>query len=258
MSLKRSLAIGAVALGLAGIVNEAEAAMMTFGDTNAVNNGVDLNSISGYVEIPFTVTNDDNGTEYSSATVNSTTAKAGDPNSGFQAIYNFGDNSTYSDVNDMLTSQTDGKNNAYISMDLNQDYVNSKWSMGFNSNGSIEIFKLGGIGIDTWIDNNPDNDNNTSKGYLAIGSWLFDGNGNVNDFTLDPNAASVGDSIPYIDENLIRNDAAVATTTTEFDTNARGNYLSLNQVVPEPATVTTVGLFGAALMLYRRFRDRNI
>ena len=235
--------VTAVLLGFAVLATpKTVASTMIFGNPSRPNNGVSYNPSTGYILIPFEVTNNDSGTEYSGAVVNSPVGSPTDILSGFQGLYNFGNNSsTYSSISDMLGSMTNIKVNADITLDSNQGYVNNGWITGFNADGGIRIEPaFPGYNIEEhWVDDSYIV-NNTAKGTLQIGCWLYDGDGDPGNFTLDRNLVAPGDAIPIIDPTAFIPDAAVGRTTTEFDSPTSGNYLSM-EVFPAPIPLALAG-----------------
>ena len=153
--MKNPILTGLAALVLASGAGEVEASTMIFGNPGAPNNGVEFNASTGYILIPFEITNNDLNTEYSGAVVNSTKGSATEPTSGFQGLYDFGGNSTaYSNVEDMLTSITDGKDNVKVGLDGDGNYS------AFRDN------------IDNIVEKGP-NSNRIASRYLNFSGYLW-------------------------------------------------------------------------------------
>lgn len=99
------------------------------------------------VFIPFSITNDNQGTEYVRFELSSFAPL-------FQQIYNFGQNSTnFSSLEAMLTGQTASKNNLNVVLDSSPDMVRNGWMSSTTSSGSIVFEEIDPGEGDTWTSN---------------------------------------------------------------------------------------------------------
>jgi hypothetical protein len=185
------------------------AAEVRFGHDNSGQVWVEYNPASGYVRIPFEIVNDNIGVEYARATLNPPKGVPSRHSSGLLGLFRHGGNSNrWSSLSDMIAGQTGGRANVYVAFDGNQGYVHDGWEQRVEGDGSVTVEpQYPGHNLEEdWVDNTHDG-NHTSKGYLAIGSWLYDGDGDTNNFSLTDVAP--GDAVPYIGTNLMENAVSV-------------------------------------------------
>jgi hypothetical protein len=205
------------------MVSSSRAAEIRFGHGSP--EGVVYDTSTGYVGIPWEVENNDLGTEYAYATVYSSRGATNRPSSGLLGLFHFGSNSNrWASLDAMVNGHTGGKRNVSTSL-TGGGYLSAGWKINTLPDGSLRIEpEYPGHNLEEdWVDNTHDG-NHAAKGYLAIGSWLYDGDGDTNNFSLTDVAP--GDAIPYISTNLM-DSGAIAVTTAGTRLPTPGRFLDL-------------------------------
>ena len=216
-------------VGLAALVATAtpsKALEARFGD-----GGISYDPGSGYLFFPFEVENDDTGTQYKESTLNFLKGDSTVLTSGLLGVYTHSTN--WASLADMINgTTTNGQDLVSTDLDDGDFPVYDGWVITQNTNGSVTLSEINPLFAEDWVDNtNPKN--YIAKGFRLVHSSMYDGNGDTSDFTLDYNAASIGDAIPFINTNGMTN-SANATIGSGAIAYADGNFLDLRiKSVPE-------------------------
>ncbi len=217
-------------------------ALIRVGDESASNIGFS----DSYVIVPIEIENNDSGTQYVEFLLNIFTPL-------FNQIHNFGANTSYATLEEMLIGTTDSNPNFEMSFRAESE-VQNQWVSEIQNDGSIRASRTNPVAAaDEWIFEN------VMRKNLFIHAGLLSNTGDSGDYVFgDP---STGLQMAMSANTFFEDygdPAGVATTTTDFSIPTTLGPDALYVVaIPEPGSLVLVGIGVLAGMCALRTRRRK-